>query len=134
MHDLAPRIWPPPGSHARRAGMTLIELTVALGMLAIAMGGFIEMLVNVNIGQEELWNRQQAFQSARNVAEDVIQEQGDWNQLCADYDAMPGADVVVQDGDGSPTSGWAKITVRVRVPADGGSFAREARLVFGRKK
>jgi len=117
-----------------RTGMTLIELTLALGILATTVGGLIQILVNVSNGQEGLWNSQLALRTARNIADDVIQEPGDWEQVCTTYDAMPGVDVIVQDGDGDPASGWARITVRVSVPPDAGSSTREAALVFGRTR
>jgi len=119
--------------HRRRPrGMTLIEVTLALGVLAVAVGCLVEILASVSIGHERLRNRQAGVQAARNVAERVIQCNGDWRALCAEFEAMPDVAVSVQDGDGDPASGWAKITVRVDVPSLRGGPAEQIALVFGR--
>lgn len=112
--------------------MTLIELTIALGLLTVAVGCLIEVLTAVSIGQERLSNRQHAFETARNIAERVIRCDGDWRALCAEYDSESGVGVVVQDGDGDPSSRWAKISVHVETPSLSGGPAGEVTLVFGR--
>lgn len=124
------------GARARRAssGLTLVELAIALGVLAIAVGCLVEVLAAVSVGHGRLANRQRAFQTARHVAERVIRCSGDWQALCAEYDSLPDVAVTAEDGDGDPNSGWAKITVRVDVPAVRGGRAEEATLVFGRPK
>ena len=86
----------------------------------------------VNIGQERLSNRQQALETARNIAERVIRCDGDWQALCTEYDSQSGVDVAVQDGDGNPSSGWARISVHVQTPPLSGEAAGEVTLVFGR--
>jgi len=122
--------------HARRArrrrALTLVELTVALGILAVAVGCLIQTLGYASLGQERLAKRQRALCSAQNVAEDVLQCQGDWRALCSQYDAASDLEVTVQDGDGDPGSGWSKITVRVAVPSLTGGTAEQVTLVFGR--
>lgn len=112
--------------------MTLIELTIALGILAVAVGCLIQVLSGVSSGQGNLWNRQQALHTAQSIAEDVIEEQADWQGLCTTYDARPDVDVAVEDGDGSPTSGWHQITVRVRAGSFSGQAEQEVALVFGK--
>jgi len=107
-------------------------LTVALGILAVAVGCLIQALGYASVGQERLANRQRALGTARNVAEDVLQCQGDWRALCSQYDASSDVDVTVQHGDGDPGSGWSRITVRVDVPSLTGGTTEQVTLVFGR--
>lgn len=112
--------------------MTLVELTIALGVLTVAVGCLVEVLMAVNIGQERLSNRQQALETARNIAERVIGCDGDWQALCTEYNSESGVDVAVQDGDGAPNSGWARISVHVQTPSLSGEAAGKVTLVFGR--
>ncbi|MFO7897808.1 MAG: type II secretion system protein [Planctomycetota bacterium] len=120
------------GARPRRAGMTLVELSVALGLLTIAVSCLVQVLVAVSDGQQQARNSRDALAKARNVAEDVIRCTGDWQSLCDQYDAQDGVDVVVEYGDGDPDSDWWQVTVRVRRPADADGPAREAALVFGK--
>ncbi|MFW6157813.1 MAG: type IV pilus modification PilV family protein [Planctomycetota bacterium] len=120
------------GARPRRAGMTLVELSVALGLLTIAVSCLVQVLVAVSDGQQQARNSRDALAKARNVAEDVIRCTGDWQSVCDQYDAQDGVDVAVEDGDGDPDSGWWQVTVRVRRPADADGPAREASLVFGK--
>ena len=112
--------------------MTLVELTIALAILTVAVGCLIQVLSAVSSGQGTLWHRQQALHTARDIAEDVIAEQADWQGLCSTYDARPDADVAVENGDGNPMSGWHQITVRVRAGSFSGQPEQEVALVFGK--
>ena len=132
-------LWPFERSSARtrpvcrcRGGVTLVELAVALAVLTIAVGCMIQVLNSVNTGQVTLWNKQQVLQTAQDVAENVLACEGDWQAVCAGYDARPDVDVVVEDGGGDPVSGWSKITVHVRAVSVSAAAAEEATLVFGR--
>ena len=82
----------------RRRALTLVELTVALGILAVAVGCLIQTLGYASLGQERLAKRQRALCSAQNVAEDVLQCQGDWRALCSQYDAASDLEVTVPKG------------------------------------
>lgn len=115
-----------------RGGMTLVELAVALAILTVAVGCMIQVLNSVNIGQATLWNKQVALRTAQDVAENVLGSEGDWQAVCDGYNARPDVDVVVEDGDGDPVSGWSKITVHVRAVSVSAAAAEEATLVFGR--
>ncbi len=112
--------------------MTLVELTLALAILTIAVGCLIQVLSAVSSGQGTLWNRQQALDTAQGIAEDVIEEEADWQGLCSTYDTRPDVDVVVEDGDGNPASGWHQITIRVRAGSFSGQTEQEVTLVFGK--
>ena len=125
------RIWQAVRIRCRRA-LTLVELTVALGILAVVVGCLIQTLGYASVGQERLANRRRALSTAQNVAEDVLQCQGDWRALCSQYDASSDIEVAVQDGVGDPGSGWSKITVRVPVPSLTGGTTEQVTLVFGR--
>ena len=118
----------------RRAGMTLVELTLALGILAVTVGGLIELQVAVNTRQQELWNLQEALRRAQNIADAVINETGNWQTLCTTYRALPGVAINVEDGNDDPLSGWAKVTVHVSAPSISGSSDPGTVLVFGRQK
>ncbi|MFH1730393.1 MAG: hypothetical protein ABIF82_01935 [Planctomycetota bacterium] len=115
-----------------RGGMTLAELAVALAVLTIAVGCMIQVLSSVGTGQVTVWNKQQALRTAQDVAENVLGCEGDWQAVCDGYDARPDVDVVVENGDGDPVSGWSKITVHVRAVSVSAAAAEEATLVFGR--
>jgi len=115
-----------------RGGMTLVELTVALAVLTVAVGCMIQVLNSVNTGQATLWNKQLALRTAQDIAENVLGCEGDWQAVCDGYDARSDVDVVVEDGDGDPVSGWSKITVHVRAVSVSAAAAEEATLVFGR--
>jgi prepilin-type N-terminal cleavage/methylation domain-containing protein len=116
----------------RNRGMTLVELTVALAVLTVAAGSMIQVLNAVNTGQATLWNKQQALHTAEDVAENVLGCEDDWQALCNGYDARPDVDVVVENGDGDPASGWSKITVRVRPVSVSAAADEEVVLVFGK--
>ena len=115
-----------------RGGMTLVELAVALAVLTIAVGCMIQVLNSVNTGQVTVWNKQQALRAAQDVAENVLGCEGDWQAVCDGYDSRPDVDVVVEDGDGDPASGWSKITVHVRAISVSAAAAEQATLVFAR--
>lgn len=121
-------------SARQSAGMTIVELTLALGILAVTVGGLIELQAAVNIRQQELWNRQVALRSAQNIADAVINETGDWQALCTTYSALPGVAISVEDGNDDPLSGWAKVTVHVSVASISRSPDPGTVLVFGRQK
>lgn len=123
-------LWVFPGRPSR--GMTLVELTVALAVLTVAAGCMIQVLNAVNVGQVALRNRQQALRTATDVAENVVACTGDWQALCDGYDARADVDVVVENGDGDPGSGWVKITVHVTTASISVAAPEEATLVFGR--
>ena len=116
----------------RGRGMTLVELTVALAILTVAAGCMIQMLVAVSAGQSALRSKQQALHTAGDVAENVLACTGDWQALCSEYNAEPDVDVVVENGDGDPASGWSKITVRVRAASTSDAQEERATLVFGK--
>ena len=116
----------------RSRGMTLVELTVALAVLTVAVGCMIQVLNSVNVGQATLQNKQLALRMAENVAENVVGCEDDWQALCDEYDARPDVDVVVEDGDNDPAYGWVKITVHVTTVSISAAAAEEAVLVFGR--
>ncbi len=116
---------------ARCAGTTLIEIAVALGLLTVAVGCLIQVLVAVSDGQQQAHNTRQALAKAQKVAETVIGHTGDWQALCDQYDAVDGIDVVVEAAGNHSTTNWWKVIVRVQYPADIGSEAHRATLVFG---
>jgi len=119
-------------SGRRSRGMTLVELTGALAVLTVAVGCMIQVLNAVNVGQVTLRNKQQALRTATDVAENVVGCTDDWQALCDGYDARPDVDVVVENGDGDPASGWVKITVHVTTASISAAVAEEATLVFGK--
>ena len=112
--------------------MTLVELTLALGVLAVATGCQIEVLASINIGRERLWKKQQAVAAVKRTAEEILLFDGDSSALHAEYNAPPA--VVVQDADGDVVfdSGWAKVTVRETVQQLGREASEEVKLVFGK--
>ncbi len=112
--------------------MTLVELTVALAVLTVAVGCMIQVLNFVNTGQAALRDKQQALHTAEDVAENVLGCEDDWQALCDGYDARPDVDVAVEDGDSDPASGWSKITVRVRPASISAAADEEVILVFGK--
>jgi len=112
--------------------MTLIELTIALGILTVAVGCLVQILSSINVGQKELAGRQAALRMARTVAERIIECDDDWQALCDQYDALPDVRVAVADGDGDSGSGWSQITVRVESPLLAQAGTRDATLVFGK--
>lgn len=113
--------------------MTLIELIIAFGILSVAVGCLVQTLVAAGAAQTDVWNRRQALRTAESIAEDLLHEQPDWRGRAAEYAALEGIDVVVQNGDGTPASGWAHITVRVQTRT-GDPAAPEIALVFGRSQ
>ncbi len=116
---------------ARCVGTTLVELIVALGLLTVAVGCLVQVLVAVSDGQQQAHNTRQALAKAQEIAETVIGHTGDWQALCAQYDAVDGMDVVVKAAGSHATANWWKVIVRVQYPADIGSEAHRATLVFG---
>jgi type II secretory pathway pseudopilin PulG len=112
--------------------MTLIELTVALCVLAVATGCLIQVLVALNAGRERLWKKQQALDAAKQTAEAMIAFDGESDELYDAYHDPPR--VIVQDGDGDLTfdSGWARVTIRETVPSVAGEAEEEVKLVFGK--
>jgi len=114
------------------AGMTLVELTVALALLTVTVSCLVELLVSVNTGQQRLRHKQQAYETATQIAEDVLHSTGDWQALCDSYDARDDVEVVVQDGDDDPASGWVQIVVRVALQTVGNGRAEAAQIAFGR--
>ena len=123
---------PQRSNKGRSRGMTLVELTVALAILTVAVGSMIQVLNAVNVTQVTLSNKQQALSTAKDVAESVAGCTGDWQALCDAYDARPDVDVVVEDGDGDPGSGWSKISVHVRPVSVSAAADEEVVLVLGR--
>jgi type II secretory pathway pseudopilin PulG len=113
--------------------MTLVEVAIALGVLSVAVGSLLQVLAAVNNGQQRLWASQEAHETARNVAEDLIQCSGDWGTLAGEYDAWDDVEVVVEPGGGLPDAGWSKVTVRSTVPVGSGDEVETATVVFGRQ-
>ncbi len=131
----ATRLPPMSGAGARRPcrrGMTLVELALALTLLAVTMTCLIQLLVMTSVQGEALRSRQEADAALHSLAEEILAWDGTSAELHAQYHNPPS--VVVQDGDGDAVfdAGWAKVILRTEVPSTTGSAPRELKLVFGK--
>jgi len=116
----------------RRRGMTLVELALALALLAVTMTCLIQLLVMTSVQGEALRSRQEATAALHSLAEEILVWDGTSTELHAQYHDPPA--VIVQDGDGDSVfdAGWAKVILRTEVPSTTGGAPRELKLVFGK--
>ena len=112
--------------------MTLVEMTVALAVLAVAAGCLIQVLTSVSAGQQRLAGKQTALDAAKQQAEEILQFTGDSAALHGAFSNPP--TVVIRDGDGDQVfdSGWAVVTVCGTVPSIAGEAEETVKLVFGK--
>jgi prepilin-type N-terminal cleavage/methylation domain-containing protein len=112
--------------------MTLVEMTVALAVLAVAAGCLIQVLTTISAGQQRLAGRQAALDAAKQQAEEILQFTGDSAALYGAFNSPP--DVLIRDGDGDQVfdSGWVAVTVCGTVQSIAGEAEETVKLVFGK--
>jgi type II secretory pathway pseudopilin PulG len=122
---------PGQGPRALR-GVTLIELTLAFGLLAFAAACLVQTLVIATARRERLRRKQIARAELAARAEEILRFAGSSAQLKQAYHAPP--ETVILDGDGDTVfdSGWARVILRRPVPSLTGEREEMVQLVLGK--